>query len=84
MANTSFDEQIRDRIQAFTEELTELVRQSAVESLRQALGAEEGAGTSRRRGRRSSTAVTSTRAAGPGRSKARTKTRSTARSRARI
>jgi hypothetical protein len=39
MMNSSFDQRIRARIEAFTEELSALVRQSAVESLREALGA---------------------------------------------
>jgi hypothetical protein len=49
MANSSFDDQIRARIRSFTEELAELVRQSALESLRAALGAPEKRGPGRRR-----------------------------------
>jgi hypothetical protein len=50
MANSTFDEKIRARIQLFTEELTELIRQSALENLRVALANPESGGRGRRRG----------------------------------
>jgi hypothetical protein len=51
MANPNFDEQIRARIRSFTHELTELVRRSALESLRSALGAPNRRGGAAGRGR---------------------------------
>lgn len=49
MPNSTFDEKIRARIQLFTEELTELIRQSALENLRVALANPESGGRGRRR-----------------------------------
>ena len=48
MANTSLDQQIRARIEAFLDEVASLVRASALESVQEALGGE--ASTFRRRG----------------------------------
>jgi hypothetical protein len=50
MANSNFDQQIRARIQNFTEELALLVRESALESLREALGEPTKRGPGRPRG----------------------------------
>jgi hypothetical protein len=51
MANTNFEQEIRARIQAFTEELARLVRESALESLKAALGESSSRPARGRRGR---------------------------------
>lgn len=50
MANTSVSDQIRARVEAFVDEMSELIRESAMETMQKALGASDGGS---RRGRRS-------------------------------
>jgi hypothetical protein len=56
MAKNSVSDQIRSRVEAFAEELSALIRDSAMETVRDALG---GGGTAARRGARGGRAVAS-------------------------
>jgi hypothetical protein len=51
MANSSVDSQIRARVEAFAEELSELIREAAMETVRDALGGNGGAAPRRGAGR---------------------------------
>lgn len=54
MANTDVNQQIRDRIQAFVNELSELVKQATLESVQEALQGTYSQPTARKGGRKSS------------------------------
>lgn len=68
MANNSVSEQIRARVEAFVDEMSDLIRESAMETMQKALGSGDGGS---RRGRRAG--VAGRRAALPSASRGRAK-----------